>query len=95
LKQHRLQSLILIRGILAKEVSHQQQKEPAVARLSAPNKHVKRTVKIDKVTSDVGEAVEATQQGRGFTVADVEGNCLTQLRGLCRGCTGEFSVCRL
>ena len=29
-----------------------------MAKLSAPNKHVKRTVKIGKVTSDLGEAVE-------------------------------------
>ena len=29
-----------------------------MAKLSAPNKQVKRTVKIGNVTSDVGEAVE-------------------------------------
>ena len=51
--------MILIEEFFAKKVSDQQQNEPAVAKLSARNKRVKRTVKIGDVVPEVSAQMEA------------------------------------
>ena len=58
-EQHRLQSLILIKEFFGKKVSNQQQNEPVVAKLSARNKRVKRSVKIGDVVPEVSAQMEA------------------------------------
>jgi hypothetical protein len=51
--------LTAMRDFLPRNTSYQQQKEPAVAKLSARNKRVKRSVKIGDVVPEVSAQMEA------------------------------------
>ena len=72
-EQHRLQSLILIKDFFGKKVSNQQQNEPVVAKLSARNKRVKRSVKIGDVVPEVSAQMEAVVEELPRAVVDLAG----------------------